>query len=249
MPRLNARDKLALALTSAGSQRNLAAAVGISPRALGRYLKGERTIPGYLLDSINQVFKIHRTIARQQAAVIGAPYSSAAPVFIERPPLQITQRGYEMKNGRAVPFERKVKVAGQRLFVNNTQYIRSEVRFKMMSDILQSPAVGAVTARNTAPARVTVRSRTSGFEKFAEQLRSRKLQPDDMVSLYTTYSGKLTPQDFREAALDLENKIQDLKRTYKDQGFDALTTNNIVFTLPRQPDETKPRKRGRKARR
>jgi hypothetical protein len=242
MPRLNAQDKLALALTSAGSQRNLAASVGISPRALGRYLKGERAIPGYLLDSINQTFRIHRTLAKQQAAVLGAPYSSAAPVFIERPPIQITQRGYEIKNGKAVPFARKVKVPGQRLIVKNIDYVRPRVREQAAQDILQSPAVGGVTARTSGPAALAIRSRVSGFEKFAQQLRERQLRPDSQVKSYTERSGKVTPFDAPGTARDMELKLERM-------GYAQMRVDSLVFTLPRQPDETKPRKRGRKARR
>lgn len=242
MPRLNARDKLALALTSAGSQRNLAASVGISPRALGRYLKGERDIPGYLVSSINQTFRIHRTLAKQQAAVLGAPYSSAAPVFIERPLIQITQRGYEIKNGRAVPFVRKIKVPGQRLIVQNLDYVRPQVREQAARDILQSPAVGGVTARTSGPATLAIRSRVSGFEKFQQQLRDAQIRPDSQVKSYTERSGKITPFDAPGTARDMELKLERM-------GYAQMKVDSLVFTLPRQPDETPKRKRGRKARR
>ncbi|NDG19955.1 MAG: XRE family transcriptional regulator [Betaproteobacteria bacterium] len=242
MPRLNAQDKLALSLTSAGSQRNLAGALGISPRALGRYLKGERSIPGYLLDSINQAFKIHRTIAKQQAAVLGAPYDPKAPVFIERPLIQVTQRGYEMKRGKAVPFTRKIKVPGQRLIVQNIDYVRSKVREQVALGILQSPAVGGVTARTSGPAALAIRSRVSGFEKFQQQLRDRELRPDSEVKSYTERSGKVTPFDAPGTARDMELKLERMN-------YPQMSVDSLVFTLPRQPDETKPRKRGRKARR
>jgi len=242
MPRLTARDKLSLALTSAGSQRNLAAAVAISPRALGRYLKGERDIPGYLLDSINQVFKIHRTIAKQQAAVLGAPYDPKAPVYITRPLIQIEQRGYKNVGGKAVPFKRKVKVPGQRLIVQNIDYVRPAVREQIAKGILQSPAVGGVTARTSGPAALAIRSRVSGFEKFAQQLRDRALRPDSEVKSYTERSGKLGPFDAPGTARDMELKLERM-------GYAQMKVDSLVFTLPRQPDETKPRKRGRKARR
>ena len=242
MPRLNAQDKLALALTSAGSQRNLAGGLGISPRALGRYLKGERAIPGYLMDSINQTFRIHRTLAKQQAALLGAPYSSAAPVFITRPLIQITQRGYQMKNGRAVPFTRKVKVPGQRLIVQGIDYVRPQVREQAARDILQSPAVGGVTARTSGPAALAIRSRVSGFEKFQQQLREQQIRPDSQVKSYTERSRKVTPFDAPGTARDMELKLERM-------GYAQMSVDSLVFTLPRQPDETKPRKRGRKARR
>lgn len=93
---LTLREKIALIYTSAGSQRNVAALVGISHQKIGRILKAgfeggyplnSRALrdPG-LAEAVNVAFGIHTDIARQQARVDGIPFTAALPVFYARMP-------------------------------------------------------------------------------------------------------------------------------------------------------------------
>lgn len=88
-------EKLALIYTSAGSQRNIAALVGVSHQKIGRILKaGDTAQGGYSLDSkalrdpaliaaVDNAFSIHVQLAREQARADKLPFSSDIPVFYE----------------------------------------------------------------------------------------------------------------------------------------------------------------------
>jgi hypothetical protein len=97
---LTLAEKLALIYTSAGSQRAVAALVGISHQKVGRilrtgyeggFLPTSRALsdPG-LIAAVNQGLAIHSDIARSQARVHGLPFTSALPVFYERKPITVT---------------------------------------------------------------------------------------------------------------------------------------------------------------
>jgi len=237
-PRLDLREKLALTLTTAGSQRKLADSMGISPRALGRYLKGERDVPRELTTSVNLVFKIHRDIAIQQARALGIPMDSKRPVFVERPPVTVERRSFKLdKKGTLIPTVTRERIPGQRLIVENTEFISSKVRGALVGDILASPAVGAVTARTVGTAAQAVRQRVSGFVQFKQQLDERRLKPTSRVASYTEYSGKLTFDDAPGAVKDLQAKI--LKNN--------LPVDSLVFALPKVSEDIPKRKRARRA--
>lgn len=94
---LSLADKLALIYTSAGSQRNVAALVGVSHQKIGRILRTGQdggyapqsralTDPG-LIAAVNQAFAIHTDVAKSQARADGLPFSSEIPIFYQRLPL------------------------------------------------------------------------------------------------------------------------------------------------------------------
>lgn len=96
--KLTLAEKLALIYTSAGSQRSVAALVGISHQKVGRILRTgyeggfkptSRALsdPG-LIEAINQGLSIHSSMARSQARAHGLPFASGLPVFYERKPLR-----------------------------------------------------------------------------------------------------------------------------------------------------------------
>jgi hypothetical protein len=93
--KLTLADKLALIYTSAGSQRGVAALVGISHQKVGRILHAQmegtplsdRVLkdPG-LIAAIDQGFAIHKQVTREQARIDGIPFDPAIPVFVSRMP-------------------------------------------------------------------------------------------------------------------------------------------------------------------
>jgi len=126
---LSLQDKLALAMTSAGSMRNLAALVGVTHQKLGRWLREDSPIPREATRSINLAFKIHSEIAQAQARVDGLPYNGLAPVLIQRPTL---------KDG----------TPGERVFIDRTQYIAPQLRDDIISTAQQTRRFLQVSIRS-----------------------------------------------------------------------------------------------------
>jgi hypothetical protein len=207
---------------------------------MGRYLKGERDIPDELRGAINQTFSIHKTISLQQAEVLRIPMDAQAPVFVDRPLIQVEQRGFKLsRTGAMIPVIKKARVPGQRLFVTNTQHLRPELRSAVARQILSAPSVGAVTARRTGTAQQLVRMKVSGFQKFKGDIQDGAITPRKRMASYTEYSAKFAG-DVGGALRDLQAKIAQHN----------LSTDTLVFTLPRTPDQPdlKPRKRSQSAR-
>lgn len=126
---LSLQDKLALAMTSAGSMRNLAALVGITHQKLGRWLREESPIPREATKAINLAFKIHADISKEQARADGLPYDPLAPTLIQRPTL---------KDG----------TPGERVFIDRTQYINPDLRDQIIGTAQQSRRFLQVSIRS-----------------------------------------------------------------------------------------------------
>lgn len=131
---LTSQDKLALALTSAGSMRNLAKLVGVSHQKIGRWLRegqpnGARSIPTDAAAAINVAFTFHKDITKQQAKIDRIPYNPEAPVFFERPTL---------RNGKP----------GERLAANNTSYISRELRDQIFTALHKTRQVTNIAVRS-----------------------------------------------------------------------------------------------------
>lgn len=89
---LSLRDKISLIYTSAGSQRNVAALVGISHQKIGRILHEQSSArvlgdPG-LIAAVDLAFSIHKDITRGQARVHALPYDPQFPIYMQRMPLK-----------------------------------------------------------------------------------------------------------------------------------------------------------------
>ena len=93
---LTLREKIALIYTSAGTQRNVAAKVGISHQKIGRILKAGFE-GGYPLNSkvltdptlsraVNSAFRAHTKKVRRRAEKDNIPFSEKFPVFYARMP-------------------------------------------------------------------------------------------------------------------------------------------------------------------
>ena len=131
---LSSQDKLALALTSAGSMRNLAKLVGVTHQKIGRWLRegepnGAKKIPAEATAAINVAFAFHKDITRQQAKKDRIPYNPHAPVFFERPTL---------RNGKP----------GERLAAENTSYIKRELRDQIFTALHQTAQVININVRS-----------------------------------------------------------------------------------------------------
>lgn len=138
-------DRLALIYTSAGSQRNVAALVGISHQKVGRILKGEYGAdskvlrdPG-LIAAIDTAFRIHTDVARAQARRDGLPFDGNLPVFYAKLPFKVTRKVEkidpktgEVKIGREPvidPATGKQKIVpGDRIAAQNTHWLSNDLR-------------------------------------------------------------------------------------------------------------------------
>ena len=131
---LSSQDKLALALTSAGSMRNLAKLVGVTHQKIGRWLRegqpdGAKKIPDEATAAINVAFAFHKDITRQQSKIDRFPYDPTAPVFVERPTL---------RNGSP----------SDRVLVDNTQYIKPELRDQILENLKDTGQIIGVSVRS-----------------------------------------------------------------------------------------------------
>lgn len=106
MTQFTRQQKLALALTSAGSQRALARQLGVSHQQVGRWLReGEHIsidahgniptnkngtpklfglIPEWIDEHLDWAFSLHKEITREQAYADSFPYNATAPIYLER---------------------------------------------------------------------------------------------------------------------------------------------------------------------
>lgn len=133
-PYLTPQDKLALALTSAGSQRKLAALLGVSHQRVGRWLRegqpgGVKQIPVEAERSINTAFSIHKEITRAQARADKIPYFPDVPVYSYRPFL---------RNGKK----------GERLVAPHTEFIQQDLRMLYLAYAHRSGKFWGVSIRS-----------------------------------------------------------------------------------------------------
>lgn len=131
---LTLQDKLALALTSWGSAAAMAAAAGVSPRTMKRWLNegqefGVKSIPLAATAAIDTLFQVHKDVTKWQARADGIPWSQWRPIFLERKML---------RDGRP----------GDRVVGEHTQYIRRELRMQIMADQQRSQRYMAASVRS-----------------------------------------------------------------------------------------------------
>lgn len=241
---LTYQDKLALALTSAGSQRRLAALVGASHQQIGRWLregqpatidpetgytihqKGAKAIPPAFHAAINNAFSIHREITRDQARADGIPYAANAPVFIYRGMLRSGAKG-------------------DRVIADNTQYIRPEIRTEFLTTMHQSRRFYSASVRSTVNfrrytdrraaeeinrtgRRISVK-KLSGYMLEAFLHETNKILPiDETLPLYTRYEG-FQPGTNAFHAVDAVNAM--LKQKHETSAID-LADEYLLQLIP-----------------
>jgi DNA-binding transcriptional regulator YdaS (Cro superfamily) len=139
------QDKLALMMTSAGSQRKLAGLIGVSHQRVGRWLHGARVSPftglisneptdATIIAAINQAFSIHRDVSRQQARHDRLPFDATAPVYMERKPFA---------DGRP----------GERVIADHTHWISDKLRERVIVSAANSGRFMNVSVRSTVDLR------------------------------------------------------------------------------------------------
>jgi hypothetical protein len=235
---LSQQDKLALAMTSAGSMRNLAALVGVTHQKLGRWLRGDSPIPREATRSINLAFKIHSDIAKEQARVDGLPFDPFAPVLIQRPTL---------RDG----------TPGERVFIDRTQYIAPQLRDQIIGTAQQSRRFIQVSIRSninlysyigtkTPPAAplMSMLNRIERDSLAAPFLAREEAQPGSNLPapLYTKYENISPGTDLRRSRKNWNQKLSKHSKhvgekgtAFADQILLQLTPNRNADTPTQKP--------------
>lgn len=204
--KLSAHDKLALALTSAGSMRELARRVGVTHQRIGRWLRegepgGVKAIPSdfFTQQAIEDVFKLHRSEVRERARRERVPYNPDVPVMMERRPL-------------------KTGEPGDRVRVKATEFIPPELRRAVFQGAVDSGKFYAGSVRSVVTLRTYFRGRAAdelargrrhGISQPAladamlrswiareKRVHGRTIEPEQPFPLYTRSEGlRITPGD------------------------------------------------------
>jgi hypothetical protein len=245
---LTLQDKLALAMTTAGSQRNLASLLGITHQKLGRWLRegqpnGAKSIPtdSAAVKAINQAFHIHATVSKEQAQIDNIPFDQNAPVFAHRKPL---------RNG----------APGDRVIVDHTQYMTRELRTNVLSHIHKTKRYYAVSVRSTIE---LARYFKSGEGKLRGKIRTdaqdigrqeivNKLEAGQIVGpIYTKYESFGPLSATSNALKGVEQKIREKHEPATGEKGTALADQLLMQLIPADYFERKKaiKQRARKARR
>lgn len=155
---LTLQEKLALALTSAGSQRALARQLGVTHQKVGRWLRegeegGVQAIPRdfFVIAAIDEIYRDHVAVTRAQAKRQDVPFNARAPVYVERKYLSKTGKKGE-------------RILGDRVISGNTEFIRQELRAEWLA--------GAVESKRFY--KVNVRSRIN-LKRYSERIAAEEI--------------------------------------------------------------------------
>lgn len=235
---LSLQDKLALAMTSAGSMRNLAALVGITHQKLGRWLREETPIPREATKAINLAFKIHADISKEQARVDGLPFDPFAPVLIQRPTL---------KDG----------TPGERVFIDRTQYIAPELRDQIIGTAQQSRRFLQVSIRSNinlysyigtkTPPGVPLMQMLNRIDRdsLAAPFQAREeAQPGSNLPapLFTKYENISPGTEVRRSRTGWNKKLSKHSRHVGEKGT-ALADQILLQLTPQRNDTPTPKPR------
>jgi hypothetical protein len=126
---LTERDQLALAFTGFRSMRAMASHLGVTHQKLGRWLRGESSVPRdeFTQRGIAAMFSEHVRRAKRAAHVQGLPW--IGPVYLDRRPL---------KDGKP----------GDRVVINHTQYLSTEIRQLLIAGAQGTQEFFAVSIRS-----------------------------------------------------------------------------------------------------
>lgn len=202
--KLDTRDRLALMMTSQGSQRRLAAFIGVSHQRIGRWLRfgepgGPKSLPTdpTILRAINDAFGLHSAICKARSALDGLHFNSQTPIFAARLPKQKRERFVDPATGEIIwrpVFDSKgkpVMIPGDRVAIDHTHWLPDKIRNKIIADAQKSgkyhnASVGSLInlhlynknadERFRDQKRQTGIGRTRAQAKYAKQLRKRAKQ-------------------------------------------------------------------------
>lgn len=250
---LSSQDKLALALTSAGSMRNLAKLVGVTHQKIGRWLRegqpnGARSIPKDATAAINVAFEFHKDVTKQQSKVDRTFYLPDTPVFLERP---------KLRSGKP----------GERLAVNNTEYISQKLRDQIFRSLKKTQQLFGISVRSQINLRSYLGAKSTASantlsDKFTDRRKNKNGEYKDPKGKFTLLgafknreeekpgSGFIAPIntiaiDFKKQA-DVELSIRDINKLLSSKHSPhaiALADQFLIQTLPGQYDnQAKPKR-------
>lgn len=141
--KLSLADKLGLIYTSAGSQRSVAAIVGISHQTVGRILHAAqqgKSISAYesrdgLSSAVNSAYALHVDVSKSQARVDKLPFRSEIPIYSAR---MITKDGDK----------------GNRVSAPHTHWLSDRLRNAWISSIQKTSFYHDVVVRSKVNLRV-----------------------------------------------------------------------------------------------
>ena len=168
---LSSQQKLAVMLTSAGSQRKLASLMGVSHQKIGRWLRegepamidpttgyvikhaGAKQIPDDAIPAIDFALGIHKKLVREQAQADHIPYSNEVPIY--------TYRAIRTKGDQAGK-------KSDRVFVDNTEHIDKANRMLWFRQMYLSSKFVKANVRSTVDfvnytKRIVQAERKSGY--------------------------------------------------------------------------------------
>lgn len=213
---LSLQEKLALAMSSAGSQRLLASALGISHQRLGRWLRegeegGVREIPPEAAPLINQVFGMHAQVTREQSKIDDLPFDKNAPVFTQRMPLRDGTPG-----DRAISF--------------STEFIRSDLRQRIMVGAQQSQKYYQASVKSVVD-----------FQKYAWD-RALELMVAQLQRQYTIDTRAAVSYIMSNEKKQLNKKARAINRNFEDEERERgrIVDTSIPFELYTQYENISP---------
>lgn len=222
---LSNQDKLALALTSAGSQRALAKIMGVSHQKIGRWLRegqpaivdpttgyqirqaGAREIPDAATPLIDLAFTIHRDISKAQAVEDGIPFNPYAPTY--------DRKGIKRDGEK-----------GDRVFTENTEFIKPELRTEILQDKQKSKKYLQASVRSTINIkRYFEKVAQDEIEKYKRKRTNKKklgkqimdsflkannkiIESDELMPLFTQYENISPGTDTRRSVEQINKKLK-----------------------------------------
>lgn len=251
---LTLREKIALIYTSAGSQRNVAALVGVSHQKIGRILKAGYE-GGYPLNSrvlhdpglsaaVNVALSIHVDLARDRARRDKIPFSADVPVYYARMP--------------------KVDgTPGDRVAALNTHWLPDRVRNAWIAWIQRSRKFYAASVQSIINLKF-YNNRAEKFHQGAPRTPTQKLFRKEFKAMqkagldYAPVNTPYTPLDIAYTPSEIIADIDEKLRTKHEPAatddkcvigsqillqIDTVNTENADSTKPRK--KASPKKRTR----
>lgn len=237
---LSSQEKLALAMTTARSMRDLARFMGISHQKLGRWLRegesgGVKSIPNdpETRRLIDDAFQAHSEVAKEQAEAEGLPFDPEVPVF--------AHRGVLRKGG-----------LGDRVVIDHAQFIRKDLRDAVFVFLHETQRYYTLSVRSVVElalylkqaderVRRRKRERTQWEEIAAIQLEQSLELGHELRPIYTKIEGFGPRTETYKAVTAVQNKLKQKHESatgakgtaFADQYLLQLIPQNYVgFTRP-----------------
>lgn len=171
---LTPRDKLSLAITSAGSMRRLADLIGASHQQIGRWLREESPIPLQWNRPIDIGFKIHTQITRDQAIAQRLPFIKDAPVY--------------MRKG-IVRFGPDAGGITSRVITQHTQYLSDDLRREFLNRMFDTQTMYTAVIRSEIDAMLYAENRAA--QEYQRHPSKKKAMPRLAQTIESEFRKKL----------------------------------------------------------